>query len=206
MKEQKLKIAKEHIKQRGLLYCKQMLSREMCFYVTHALLRKNALHGQSGDLQIPNALAIIDHDLFLETIHERIWPSIELVVGEELLPTYTYARLYSNGDELIKHRDRPACEVSITVQLGRSHHYAWPIFIGNQRVDMAEGDGVIYLGCDVDHWRNPCAGPEQYYSGQAFFHFVRKNGIYANHAGDSENRQLPASAFVRHRALQMEEK
>jgi hypothetical protein len=35
-----------------------------------------------------------------------------------MLPTYSYARIYANGDELKKHRDRPACEVSVTLHLG----------------------------------------------------------------------------------------
>lgn len=206
MDKTKLDAAANHIKQYGYLYCKKVLSNEMCYYITHALLRKYVIDGRQGDSQIPTALTVISHDIFLETIHEKIWPLIESVVGEEILPTYTYARLYSNGDELIKHTDRPACEISITVQLGRSHHYSWPIFIGGNRIDIAEGDGVIYLGKDIDHWREPCAGPNGYYSGQIFFHFVRKNGMYANQAGDSENRKFPEFAFMQNRTIQMEEK
>jgi hypothetical protein len=60
--------------------------------------------------------------------------------------------------------------------------------MGGQRFDLGEGDGVVYPGCDVEHWRNPCDGPDGYYSGQVFLHFVRKNGPYAAEAGDSTCR------------------
>ena len=192
----------------GAVYCKDVLPAELAKYLTHVLMRKHAIDGVMGDQQIPNALAIISHDLFLETVHEKIWTAIEQVVGEALLPTYTYARLYSNGDVLEKHTDRPACEVSVTVQLGRSHNYAWPLYAGSHRFDLAEGDGVIYHGCDIEHWRDKCDGPEGYYSGQAFFHFVRSDGQYAEHASDAVEvgRKLPSRAFVRHRMMQMESK
>lgn len=160
---------------------------EFCHFFTHVLMRQADIAPRS-DAQIPNARAILDHEYMFETLHERLWPTAEGIVGEALIPTYAYARLYSNGDVLEKHTDRPACEVSITIQLGRSHHYAWPIYMGGQRFDLAEGDGVIYPGCDVEHWRESCDGPEGYYSGQVFLHFVRKNGQFASEVGDNSIR------------------
>lgn len=180
---------------------RKILPIEFCYFYTHVLMRNNK---KRGDGQVPNSLSIIDHEYMFETFQERIWPTMEEILDEELLPTYSYSRLYSNGDELLKHTDRPACEVSITIQLGRSHHYAWPIYMGNNRYDLAEGDGVIYSGCDVDHWREKCNGPEGYYSGQLFMHFVRKNGKYKNEFGDSSNRECPS--FIKNRTYLMESK
>jgi hypothetical protein len=176
---------------------------EFCHFFTHTLLRQADIEPRS-DGQIPNAKAILDHEYMFETLHERLWPTIESAVGEDLIPTYAYARLYSNGDALERHTDRPACEVSITIQLGRSHHYSWPIYMGGQRFDLSEGDGVIYPGCDVEHWRNPCDGPENYYSGQVFLHFVRKNGQHANQVGDSTFRQ--SYSYMKNRIYAMESK
>ena len=190
----------------GAFLCKDVVSKEMSHFLTHTLLRKHGIEGRRGDEQIPNALTIIDHDLFLESLHEQIWPKLEYILGEELLPTYVYSRLYSNGDVLEKHKDRPACEVSITVQLGRSHNYAWPFYAGPYRYDLAEGDGVVYKGCDVEHWRDACDGPNDYYSGQAFFHFVKKNGKHAKEFGDSKTREVPKDFYVKNRAHLMESK
>lgn len=176
---------------------------EFCHFFTHVLLRHGDI-APRGDSQIPNALAILDHEYMFETLHERLWPTIEQATGEELIPTYAYARLYSNGSILEKHTDRSACEVSITIQLGRSHHYAWPIYMGGQRFDLAEGDGVIYPGCEVEHWRDKCDGPDGYYSGQVFLHFVRKHGKYASEVGDNTNRD--SFSYGKNRTFLMEAK
>jgi len=172
-----------------LKYIKSVVPLEFCQFFTHVLMRQADLNPK-GDDQVPNSKAILDHEYMFETLHERLWPVIEQAVGEELIPTYAYARLYSNGDVLERHKDRSACEVSITIQLGRSHHYAWPIYMGGQRFDLGEGDGVIYPGCDVEHWRDKCDGPEGYYAGQVFLHFVRKHGEHAGEVGDNSVRSL----------------
>ena len=179
----------------------RLLPVEFCHFLTHVLLRQADLDPK-GDAQIPNAKAILDHEYMFETLQERLWPVVEQVTGDELIPTYAYARLYSNGDELTKHTDRPACEVSLTLQLGRSHHYAWPIYMGGQRFDMAEGDGVIYPGCDVEHWRDRCDGPDGYYAGQVFLHFVRKNGPHASEVGDKR----AIFSYMKNRTAPMEMK
>jgi len=185
------------------LHARGFLPPSFCHFFTDVLLRCADIDPRN-DPQVPNAKAILDHEYMFETLHERLWPAIEQVIGEELIPTYAYARLYSNGDVLEKHTDRPACEVSVTIQLGRSHHYAWPIHMGEQRFDMGEGDAVIYSGCDVEHWRNECDGPDGYYSGQVFLHFVRKNGLHAAEAGDSTMRNT--YSYMKHRTNLMEAK
>jgi hypothetical protein len=187
--------------QQTVLILPKIIPIEFCQFFTHVLMRQADLNPR-GDAQIPNAKAILDHEYMFETLHERLWPVIEQVVGEALIPTYAYARLYSNGDVLEKHTDRPACEVSITIQLGRSHHYAWPIYMGGQRFDLGEGDAVIYPGCGVEHWRDVCAGPDGYYSGQVFLHFVRKEGEFASQAGDSTVRDT--YSYMKNRLNAME--
>jgi hypothetical protein len=186
-----------------LAYIPKLVPVEFCHFFTHVLLRSIDLK-PGGDDQIPNAKAILEHEYMFETLHERLWPTIENIFGEPLSPTYAYARLYSNGDILEKHSDRPACEVSVTLQLGRSHHYAWPIYMDGRRFDLGEGDGLLYPGCDLDHWRNACDGPEGYYSGQVFLHYVRTNGPYAQEAGDQTIRSI--YSYQKNRTYHMETK
>jgi hypothetical protein len=195
----------------GAIHIKDVISKEMCHYFTRVMMRcgdlKRMNNQYTGDEQIPNCRAILDHEYMFETYQEMLWPSLENLLGEELLPTYSYARLYTNGDELKIHSDRDACEISVTIQLGRSHHYSWPIYMGGRPYYMAEGDGVVYRGCDIDHWREPCNGPEGYYSGQAFIHFVRKNGTRSKEAGDSNARGPEfIKTFNKARTFLMEEK
>lgn len=187
---------------------KDVLPRDLVHFLTHYLLRDSHLKKISstplGDEQVPDSLSCIGSEAVFDTVNERIWPFLENILEIELIPTYSYARLYTNGNLLKPHIDRPSCEVSITIQLGRSHHYSWPIYMGDQRFDMAEGDGVIYPGCDVEHWRNQCDGPKNYYSGQLFCHYVYAEGKYRNFAGDRRfTDELP---FVKLRTLGMETK
>jgi hypothetical protein len=195
---------KEIFNKQKAIYVNNLIPIEFCQFFTHVLMRQEFIGGNRGDILVAGVKSVLDHEIMFETLQERLWPVIEDLIGEELLPTYAYARLYTNGNVLEEHKDRPACEVSITIQLGRSHHYAWPVYMGGHRYDLAEGDGVIYSGCDVPHWRNKCDGPEGYYSGQVFLHYVRKNGPYASEAGDSSFR-TPVN-YVKHRSIVMESK
>jgi hypothetical protein len=197
----------ELLEKQKVIHIKNFVSEDLLKFFTNVLMREESIGSNKlEDQQVPSVRAKLDHEIMFETLLERSWPIMEEIVGEELIPTYSYARLYSNGDELKPHKDRPACEVSVTVQLGRSHNYAWPIYMGNKRFDIAEGDAVLYKGCDVEHWRNVCDGPEGYYSGQAFLHYVRKNGQYADEFGDLKNRNIDRNHFIKYRTILMEQK
>jgi len=196
-------VSSDMFRQYGAVHVSGFLPQQLAQYLTHIMLVKHAQKTLSGDEQCPDSIAVGHGEPSCEALLEKMWPMMEMIVGEELLPTYSYARVYRNGDDLKRHTDRPSCEVSATVQLGRSHHYSWPIFMGNQRFDMAEGDAVIYAGCGVEHWREPCNGPDNYYSGQVFLHYVRANGPHKDHAGDKRWSNLP---FVRNRVINMEQK
>lgn len=190
----------------GYIHVKDLLDKNLCNFLTHVLLRKVSESVPIDDEQVPNCLSILDHEILFETLLEKVWPDIELATGKELLPTYAYSRLYTNGNVLQRHSDREECEISVTLQLGRSHHYAWPIWMNGSRHDLGEGDAVIYRGYDLEHWRDKCDGPDGYYSGQVFLHFVDANGPWANRVGDSVNRRVYKDMFVKHRAIVMESK
>lgn len=194
----------------GYLVVKGLVQTDVGNYLTHLLSRAvDVGYGDASgtDQQVKTAKVSVHHEIVFETLLEHLWPYIEVAVGEELLPTYAFARLYGNKDFLEQHIDRPECEVSVTIQLGRSHHYSWPIYMGDTRLDLAEGDGVIYLGNALQHRREVCDGPEGYYSGQVFLHYVRKNGEFADRAGDMSNRPgVEQMTFVKNRMLAMEEK
>ena len=100
--------------------------------------------------------------------------------GLQLLPTYSFWRMYSYLAYLKRHTDRPSCEISVTVKIN-SCGVKWPIFIGGTEIDLENGDGVIYKGCDVEHWRDEFQGD---WHSQTFLHYVNKNGPYAEWAKD----------------------
>jgi hypothetical protein len=143
-----------------------------------------------GDPQAPNSSAVYNYMPFLRLLVERV-PEVSELLGEKVLPTYTYARVYKEGSELTRHRDRPACEISLTVNLSKDTD--WPIYF--QRPDGSEacfelspGDAIMYLGCQADHWREKFAGAE--YT-QLFMHYVRSNGPKAWAYFDRRQQQEP---------------
>ena len=48
--------------------------------------------------------------------------------GLELLPTYSFWRMYTRYSDLKKHKDRPSCQISATINIG-SDGTDWPIYI-----------------------------------------------------------------------------
>lgn len=190
----------KELETQGSILATELLPKDLCHFLTHYMLREAEVRLLSSepfdDPQSPGALAI-KHSVIFDTINERVWPFLENKLGIELIPTYSYARLYFNNCKLAPHTDREACEYSVTLQLGRSHHYAWPLHVTGKRYDLGEGDAVIYKGMDANHWRDRCDGPDHYFSGQVFLHYVAANGPHAQHAGDKrwEDKQIPFHRF-----------
>lgn len=130
----------------------------------------------SGDNQSKYSPCINDYRYFLEILVEKT-PLFTEIMGEPMLPTYSYARLYKHGEVLEKHIDRPACEVSATLHLG-SDGTPWPIWFTKPNgetlaIELKPGQAVIYLGCNSVHWREKFEGQEY---GQVFIHYVRSRG------------------------------
>lgn len=139
--------------------CAQMLA-------TNAISPYDDRFGFFGDLQVPNKKTFIIHgDATFDTVLVKLQPIIEKEVGKELIPTYSYFRAYQKGDDLYKHKDRKACEFSITLNLGGD---PWPIFMAGEKLTLTPGDLVIYKGCEIEHWREPFEGTECF---QLFLHY-----------------------------------
>jgi len=187
------------------VYIKNFLPLETCKFLTNILLRNKSIYPNITDTQVSDSYYLRHSDVG-DTLLERMWDTVEEIVGEELIPTYSFARLYENGHVLPPHIDRPACEISLTIQLGRSHHYSYPIYMGDYRVDLAEGDAIVYKGREIQHYRNKCDGPENYYSGQIFLHYVKANGQYSDHGCDAHFRSIVKDMFVKNRSFLMDYK
>lgn len=130
------------------------------------------------DPQCPKSISCYNYRWFLELLVDRT-PVISYILGEPALPTYSYARIYANGEVLEKHKDRPACEVSVTLHLG-SDGTEWPIYFTKPDGTKASailkpGQAAIYLGIISEHWRTKFKG--QHY-GQVFFHYVKSRGAH----------------------------
>ena len=155
----------------------------------------NGMLGTWTDKQIPDTYShYADH--VMETLLVKVLPIMAQETGLELIPTYSYARVYKKGDILYRHKDRPSCEISTTVHLGG---HQWPIFIDGSGADnilsghepttivkpnapagtkviLDVGDMLVYSGCELEHWREPLEGEV---CAQVFLHYNHVNGPFA---------------------------
>jgi len=135
-------------------------------------------------------------DWVMETLLQYMRPIMKAKTGMDLVPTYSYTRLYEKGNILHRHKDRPSCEISTTLYLGGDE---WPLYMdptgadnilsGREtttivkpgaskgiRIDLKVGDMLIYSGCEFEHWREPFEGNV---CSQVFLHYNHANGPYA---------------------------
>jgi hypothetical protein len=110
--------------------------------------------------------------------HHQLANAVSAIVGETVKPSYVYLASYLSGAELKKHVDRAQCEFSVTLCLDFSPEpelaTSWPILLdtpgGTVTVHQALGDGLVYRGTQVPHYRKRLA--EGYTSTSIFFHYV----------------------------------
>ena len=150
-----------------------LLKRDAVKYMyDNNILYDMGLHGTWKDEQLPNTYShYADHGM--ETLLMKVLPKMQQETGLELVPTYSYARIYKRGDILHKHKDRPSCEISTTIHLGGD---PWSIFVEGTEVMLDVGDMLVYSGCELEHWREPLEGNT---CAQVFLHYNHVNGPFA---------------------------
>ena len=131
--------------------------------------------------------------------------AFEDATGMTLAPSYSYYRMYQHGAVLKRHKDRPSCEISATVCLDWDDSNCetlcqpWPIWLKNKqgeeiKIELKQGDAMIYKGCEVEHWRDPFHGVA---AAQLFYHYTDVNGELFNpwdgrpHGGIPHSFQRP---------------
>ena len=188
---------------------KRKVARKM--YDERYISQTNYDYGVWNDEQVPETYSHYS-DIVMETLLEALRAKMEKETGLNLIPTYSYARLYKNGDILRRHKDRPSCEISTTVNLGGD---PWPIFIDGTGADnvideyknihkpnapagtkvlLEVGDMLVYSGCELEHWREPFDGN---ICGQVFLHYNHVNGPFADKNKFDGRPMLGLPSFVK---------
>ena len=178
----------------NFIYNYFMLKRDAVKWMyDNNIIYDNGMFGTWTDEQVPNTYSHYA-DFVMETLMMKVLPVMKKETGLELIPTYSYARLYKKGDILKRHKDRPSCEISTTINLGGD---LWPIFIDSTGSDnvideyknihkpnppegtkilLDVGDMLVYSGCELEHWREPFEGET---CGQVFLHYNHLYGPFA---------------------------
>jgi hypothetical protein len=87
---------------------------------------------------------------------------VEWVVGEQVVPSYVYVAYYQPGATLECHTDREQCQFTLAVLADFSPEPVgpspWPLWFSTPRGDIplaqAIGDGVVFRGRELPHWRD----------------------------------------------------
>jgi len=179
----------QEFNEKGYTVVRNALSKELCDFVTQYALFDEMQDFQTDGGQVPNAHAKYA-DPLMETVLLHIHSLMEKSTGLELYPTYSFYRVYRNGDVLAPHKDRPSCEISCTLCFNYSYddsNYSWPIFMDGYAAHLKPGDLVVYRGIELEHWREPFNIVEDAWHVQGFFHYVDKNGVNAEYKYDKRD-------------------
>jgi hypothetical protein len=171
-------------------------------------LNKDMYFGYFDDPQAPNSYSIYS-DIAMETLLVLIKNIMEKNTNLNLIPNYSYARIYKKGAKLNRHKDRFSCEISTTIHLGG---YCWPIYLEPNhlkgkylkngkykssnskgiKILLNPGDMLIYRGNELEHWRNPL---EKDHCAQVFLHYndVNTKNAELNRFDGRINIGLPKS-------------
>ena len=189
-----------------------MLKRDAVnFMYKNNINYESPLLGTWTDKQVPNTYSHYA-DFVMETLLMKVLPKMQQETGLELVPTYSYARIYKKGDILRRHKDRPSCEISTTIHLGGTK---WPIFIDGTGSDnvideyknihkpnapkgtevlLDVGDMLVYSGCELEHWREALDGDN---CAQVFLHYNHLNGKFAKSNMFDKRPMLGVPAYVK---------
>ena len=187
------------------------------FMYSNNIIADTGMWGTWKDAQVPG---VYSHyaDPVMETLLMKVLPVMKEQTGLDLIPTYSYTRVYTKGSILWRHKDRPSCEISTTLNLGGD---MWPIYIdptgqdniiksqytnkgeecivkkgahSGNRVDLEPGDMLVYSGCELEHWRNEFTGDM---CAQVFLHYNHKNGPFAEKNKFDNRPLLGIPSFVK---------
>jgi|TARA_B110000305_G_C19462023_1_gene655154 hypothetical protein len=172
-------MSKKQFKDNGYCIVKNAVSKELRDFITQYVFFDEMQSDAAGDTQVPNSVAKYG-DPAMESLLVLLKEQLENATGLTLDPTYSYYRIYGQGDTLEKHIDRPSCEISCTVCFNYSYdNYEWPIYMDGKPAVLAPGDMVVYRGMDLEHWRDALdIVDEDAWHVQGFFHYVDTTGPY----------------------------
>ena len=170
----------DDFKSQKYCYLKNVLNKETLSIITqYTLFDENKLFlPEAYGEQVPGAHSKYA-DPLMESLLVFLHPIIEKNTGLTLFPTYSYYRVYREGQSLQPHVDRNSCEISASVFIG--HNYdgeTWKLYIEENGYSMNPGDIIIYRGMELNHYRYEFEAPKGSFHSQVFLHYVDANGPY----------------------------
>ena len=136
-----------------------------------------------GDAQVGKRFSLHNEPMAM-FFHRQLSDVVTRIAGERVKPSYVFFAAYQPGAVLKPHVDREQCQFSFSFLVDYTPEpedvSPWALFVKPQGSRAAAapahlgiGDGVLYKGCEVLHYRK--ALPANHFSTSLFFHFVPRN-------------------------------
>jgi hypothetical protein len=147
-----------------------------------ALRRYYRYHTRAGTFTLGDdqvALRRVAHNEGVTAFfHCQLTHAVSDIAGTLVRPSYSYIAAYESGAVLERHTDREQCEYSITLCIDAApepeRQVPWPIQLdvadGALRIWQHIGEGLVYRGRHLPHYRDPLA--EGHTCTSLLFHYV----------------------------------
>jgi hypothetical protein len=130
-----------------------------------------------GDDQSPDRYVAHDEPV-AAFFHRQLAQAMSAAAGTSIIPSYCYLTAYQGGADLEPHTDREQCEYTFSLCVDATPEPAaqvpWPLWLqtfnGPVAVWQHLGDGLLFRGRYLTHWRDRLAGDQTV--ANILFHFV----------------------------------
>jgi hypothetical protein len=154
-------------------------------------VRRGLFRSMAGDGQVDGAPCEYA-DRVAEQLLSAKAPYLSDLLHLDLVPTYSYMRLYRPGDRLPAHRDRPACEITVSTSLADEARWPLQILVGAHVVEYCPPPrgAVVFKGHELLHWRDALSGERPV--AHVLFHYVQRHGFCRSWAYDRRSDAIKA--------------
>jgi hypothetical protein len=114
----------------------------------------------------------------MASLHRGLAGLLSSIADQPLIGSFCQLGLYYPGAVLKRHTDRPQCVLNLSLLIDMDGPHGepdpWPIYmsVGGETVsvELQIGDGLVYSGVDIEHWRDALPAGQRAIVG--FFFFV----------------------------------
>lgn len=118
-------------------------------------LARDGVLKANPDPEMPRDL--VANDPLMMFTHRQLGHLVRSVTGEQLVASANWVFRYGRDGMLPRHRDKGVGTWVLSLAVDNGGGKPWPILFdhgaGTTSIDLQEGDGVLFEGAKVHHWR-----------------------------------------------------
>jgi hypothetical protein len=141
-------------------YCKieNYFTKDLLYF----LKPNSALTSLNANIEYRDGDSVVVGDgknkaLYASTISESLLiyltPFYKNLTGKNLMPSYSYFRVYNEGYTLRPHKDRPSCQYSATICLDTDQNWVWPFFLKDKKSNIVKISNKLQILFFIKEWK-----------------------------------------------------